>query len=105
MPAGQQRYSRWKQSEITFGPAGRILASFAVLLPLYWLVGFSGIIGIVVGVPVAFMVLPWAYGDIWRKVRVPPTRGDEISAEYRDAFPDDGPPRTDISTRQPPARW
>jgi hypothetical protein len=101
----KQRYSRWQQSEITFGPVGRVAASFAVVLPLVWLIDYSGIIGIVVGIPVAFKVLPWAYGDIWRKVRVKPTSGDELSSEYRQSFPDDGPPRTDIGTRQPPTRW
>jgi len=105
MPLTQQRYSRWAGSEVSFGPVGRIIASFAVLLPFRWLFEYSGIIGIVIGVPVAFKVLPWAYGDIWRKVRMKPTAGDEISTEYRQTFPDEGPPRTDISTRQPPARW
>jgi hypothetical protein len=103
--AQDQRYSRWQRSEVTFGPVGRILASFVVQLPLIWLIDYSGIIGIVIGVPVAFKVLPWAYGDIWRKVRVRSTPADELSSDYRQTFPEDAPPRTDIGTRRPPRRW
>jgi hypothetical protein len=53
----------------------------------------------------AFWILPLAYRDIWRKVRAPRTPADELSLAYRQAFPDEGPARTDINSREMPTRW
>lgn len=101
----QRSHSRWIRSEVAYGPWGRILASLVVSIPLWWFLSPYGIFGAVAGVPIlVFVVLPWAYRDIWR--RVPVTRdSDRLEAEYRRTAPVEGEPRTDISTRTPPKRW
>ncbi|HET7481615.1 MAG TPA: zinc ribbon domain-containing protein [Actinomycetota bacterium] len=63
------RYSRWRASQTTMGPVGRILATllFLVPLPLFFFAGIAGYVGVVLWVSV---VLPMAFRSIWKKVRV-----------------------------------
>jgi hypothetical protein len=61
-------YSRWKKSEGTFGPAGRVIATLLLLLPLVVMVAAIATgIGIVGAVIYIFAVMPWALRDIWQK--------------------------------------
>ena len=59
--------SRWQCSESTFGPTGRVLATFLVLLPVWYflLVAFLPA-GWVVLVLYAYP-LQWALRDIWAR--------------------------------------
>ncbi len=65
------RYSRWEKSAGTFGPFGRLFATFVLLIPLPVLamtlaIGI-GIIGLGIYVVV---VMPWALRDIWKKATI-----------------------------------
>jgi hypothetical protein len=65
------RYSRWKKSSGTFGPFGRLLATFLVLLPMPVFLATVAIgIGIIGGGIYLLVVLPWALRDIWKKAPV-----------------------------------
>jgi hypothetical protein len=65
------RYSRWEKSDGTFGPFGRVFATFLLLIPLPVLavtlaIGI-GIIGLGIYVVV---IMPWALRDIWKKATI-----------------------------------
>jgi hypothetical protein len=65
------RYSRWEKSAGTFGPFGRLFATFLLLIPLPVLavtlaIGI-GIIGLGIYVVV---IMPWALRDIWKKATI-----------------------------------
>lgn len=67
------RRTRWAKTATTFGPAGRLVATIAVLVPLVLMIagGFAdpfswagaGIWGVI--------IVPWALRDIWRQGLVP----------------------------------
>jgi hypothetical protein len=66
------RYSRWKKSTGTFGPFGRLVATFLLLLPLPVFVMTVAIgIGIIGAGIYLIIVMPWALRDIWKKAAVP----------------------------------
>ena len=62
------RSTRWGRSATTFGPVGRVIATFLLLVPvafffvagMFWAGGFIWI----------FIVVPWALRDIWRRARI-----------------------------------
>jgi hypothetical protein len=61
-------YSRWKKSDGTFGPTGRIVATFLLLLPLTLAAAAIATgIGMVGGGIYIFVIMPWALRDIWKK--------------------------------------
>ncbi|MDQ1494949.1 MAG: hypothetical protein QOG69_1432 [Actinomycetota bacterium] len=61
-------YSRWKKSEGTFGPTGRIVATLLLLLPLTLAAAAIATgIGMVGGGIYIFVIMPWALRDIWKK--------------------------------------
>jgi hypothetical protein len=64
------RYSRWQRTSVSFGPAGRIAASLALMGtgPLFW--WFFQLGGAMFFVMWTAIVLPWGLRDVWRKVRV-----------------------------------
>jgi hypothetical protein len=65
------RYSRWKKSTGTFGPAGRLVATFLVLLPMpVFIATVATGIGIIGAGIYLIVVLPWALRDIWKKAAV-----------------------------------
>ena len=89
---------------MTFGPVGRIVVSFLMLVPLLWAMNYDGVFAIIV-VPIWIIkVLPWAFRDIWAPVRVKPTDRDLLEARYADLTrePTESEP---IATRQAPSRW
>jgi hypothetical protein len=62
------RLSRWKGSQTTFGPVGRLVLTVALLLPVvfFWFAGMFWLGGIIY----VFVLLPWAMRDLWRRTRV-----------------------------------
>src|SRR5450432_635576 len=61
-------YSRWKKTDGTFGPAGRVIATFLLLLPLPVLaLGVATGIGIIGAGLYVIVVMPWALRDIWKR--------------------------------------
>jgi hypothetical protein len=61
-------YSRWKKTESTFGPTGRVVATVLLLLPLP-LLGFAIATGFgIIGAGIYLLVImPWALRDIWQR--------------------------------------
>jgi hypothetical protein len=88
--------SRWKRSEVTFGPIGRIIATAVVLVPIFYSVFF-----LVAAVLWAFLILPMATRDIWRRVRT-----DDVPPALV-IPPEPGPlaPGESINDRVVPRRW
>jgi hypothetical protein len=100
----QQRHSRWARSEVSFGPAGRVVVTILLFVPV-WFGIFYSVFFLVAAAIWLFCVIPMAYRDVWRKVRAAPTDADLIAVAYDRAFPDDGSPRSDIGSRETPSRW
>jgi hypothetical protein len=68
-------YSRWKKTDGTFGPAGRVIATVLLLVPLPVLaVGVATGIGIIGAGLYVIVVMPWVLRDIWKRgaTHVPP---------------------------------
>ncbi len=67
-PPSRPQTSRWAASAVTFGPAGRIVATLLVLVVGVWLLwaSFFGFVGALLWLGV---ITPWALRDIWRPVR------------------------------------
>ena len=62
------RYSRWEKSSSTFGPFGRLFATFLLLLPLpVFLITVAVGVGIIGAILYVVVVMPWALRDIWKK--------------------------------------
>ena len=80
-PAGTQprevltRPTRWEKTPTTFGPMGRLVATFGVLVPLLVMIvgGFVDIFAWGGAAFYAAVIVPWAMRDIWREGRVPVT--------------------------------
>jgi|GEM_PF-1962590 hypothetical protein len=61
-------YSRWKKTDCTFGPLGRVIATFLLLLPLPVLAfAIASGIGIIGAGLYVLVVMPWALRDIWKR--------------------------------------
>jgi hypothetical protein len=61
-------YSRWKKTDGTFGPTGRLVATFLLLVPLPLLaLGVASGIGIIGAGLYVVIVMPWALRDIWKR--------------------------------------
>jgi len=61
-------YSRWKKTDGTFGPAGRLIATFLLLMPLPVLAfAIATGIGIIGAGVYVLVVMPWALRDIWKR--------------------------------------
>jgi hypothetical protein len=83
MSTALMTYSRWKKSASTFGPAGRIIATFLLLLPLTLAAAAIATgIGIIGGGIYIFVIMPWALRDIWKKaataVQPPRPAGSDV---------------------------
>jgi hypothetical protein len=67
-------YSRWKKSSGTFGPAGRVIATVLLLLPLpVFAMAVTVGIGIIGGGIYVLVIMPWALKDIWKRAAIPVT--------------------------------
>ena len=61
-------YSRWKKTDGTFGPGGRIIATVLLVVPLpVFALGVASGIGIVGAGLWVIVVMPWALRDIWKR--------------------------------------
>jgi len=66
--AALMSYSRWKKTDGTFGPAGRIIATVLLVVPLpVFALGVASGIGIVGAGLWVIVVMPWALRDIWKR--------------------------------------
>lgn len=80
--AEPQRYSRWGSSAISFGPAGRILLTFGLIVGLIsgFPIGLGGVTMVVGDIPsqgflAIYLVVAvpggiWCASRIWRSIRV-----------------------------------
>jgi len=65
-------YSRWKKSSGTFGPAGRVIATVLLLVPLPVLAMAASVgIGLIGGGIYVLVIMPWALRDIWQRAAIP----------------------------------
>jgi hypothetical protein len=65
------RYSRWEKSAGTFGPFGRLFATFLLLIPLPVFAMTLAIgIGIIGAGIYIVVIMPWALRDIWKKATI-----------------------------------
>ena len=61
-------YSRWKKTDGTFGPIGRVVATLLLLVPLPVLAfAIASGIGIIGAGLYVLVVMPWALRDIWKR--------------------------------------
>jgi len=65
-------YSRWKKSTGTFGPAGRVITTLLLLVPLP-LLAMAATVGIgIIGAGIyVLVIMPWALRDIWKRAATP----------------------------------
>lgn len=66
--------TRWRKTPTTFGPAGRVLCTIALVVPLpIMIVGVAvGIIPCIIGAGIwLFIIMPWALRDIWKAGQLP----------------------------------
>jgi hypothetical protein len=61
--------TRWRKTTTTYGPLGRMLATFALVVPFVFFVvlgiltgGFT-IAGVVIW---GFVIMPWGLRDVWK---------------------------------------
>jgi hypothetical protein len=79
------RYSRWKKTDGTFGPAGRIIATLLLLVPLpILLLAVASGIGIIGVGLYLIVVMPWALRDIWKKaaIAIEPPKPADVHARF-----------------------
>jgi hypothetical protein len=62
------RPTRWAKTTTTYGPVGRVLATFGVLVPLAVMIvgGFAVTFAWGGAAVYAGVIVPWAMRDIWR---------------------------------------
>jgi hypothetical protein len=66
--------SRWRKTQTTFGPFGRVVATVGLVLPEVFFVyigiklfGFTVFGAVIWG----FIIMPWGLRDVWRAGQVP----------------------------------
>jgi hypothetical protein len=80
-------YSRWKKTDGTFGPAGRVIATFLLIVPLPVLaLGVATGIGIIGAGMYVVVVMPWALRDIWKRGATHVQPPVQASAPMRSQF-------------------
>jgi membrane protein required for beta-lactamase induction len=69
LPPNAAHRSRWRGSAVTFGPFGRIVATVALVAPLWWWweTGLFGWPGLMIW---AVVFMPWGRRDVWSPSRV-----------------------------------
>jgi len=76
-PPPQIQRSRWRKTQTTFGPVGRVVATVLLVIPfLVMLVG--GLIGDFFALGGAaiwlIVIMPWGLRDVWKAGQVLPSR-------------------------------
>jgi len=99
------RTSRLARSDLTFGGAGRVLATILFLSPIYLAFDLAGIFGILFVLVYIVMVVPQGLRWLWQPARVelivdplPPLAPGPLIAEPP-------PAGSGIADRQAPSRW
>jgi hypothetical protein len=92
-------HSRWKASEITFGPVGRIVATGLVLVPVLY--GLFVNVFFLVAAGIWCFLLPGVLRDIWRRTRV----GERPSLDGVTVPAREPEEENMIGRRQAPRRW
>jgi hypothetical protein len=63
------RRSRWRKTQTTFGPVGRVIATVCLVVPFPLFI-IAGIVGDLFALGVAaiwaFVIMPWGLRDVWR---------------------------------------
>jgi hypothetical protein len=73
-PAMPMVKTRWKKTPTTFGPVGRLVCTFLLLIPLPLLIIGTVVSGglEVVGLGIwVLIIMPWALRDIWKAGQLP----------------------------------
>ena len=93
---------RFRSTEITFGPVGRVVMTGALLLPVLFFLsgGMLGVVGLVIWVG---FVLPRGLRDVWREVPRPGQVREDRA--HLMAPREDSPDDVGITDREPPRRW
>lgn len=90
-------HSRWRSSSVTFGPAGRVVATVLVLLPFVLAIFVNALF--IVAAAIWLFTVPTALRSIWARVRI----GER---ELSDPGPSPAiDPEDGIAARQGPRRW
>jgi hypothetical protein len=66
--------TRWRKTPTTFGPVGRVLATFGFVVPFLFLVVIAVLSGGIAlgGAGVwGFVIMPWGLRDVWRAGQIP----------------------------------
>lgn len=66
--------TRWRKTTTTFGPAGRIMATFGLVVPMLLLVVLGVLSGglTIFGAGIwGFVIMPWGLRDVWRAGQLP----------------------------------
>jgi hypothetical protein len=99
--------SRWRTSwlvpsELTFGPAGRVIATIVFLPPVFWALDLAGVFGIFFALPYLVMVVPQGLRWLWQPVPV-----ELVPDRLRlvDPVAEAAPAAAGIAYRQAPSRW
>jgi hypothetical protein len=96
------RTSRLAPSELTFGPAGRAIATIAFLSPVFWAFDLAGPFGILFAVPYLVKVVPRGLRWLWQPVPV------ELVPDVLpvvDLVAEPAQAAAGIADRQAPSRW
>ena len=96
------RTSRLAASELTFGPAGRVIATIVFLSPVFWALDLAGVFGILFALPYLAMVVPQGLRWLWQPVPV------ELVPDLLPVVDPVAPPvpaAAGIADRQAPSRW
>jgi hypothetical protein len=85
---------------VTYGPAGRIVASVLILIPILYAI-FVNFFFVLAAAIWAIVIVPWAYRDIWRRVRFGEAPPSIVIPPESGPIPDG----TSILDRKAPRRW
>lgn len=96
------RTSRLAASELTFGPAGRAIATIVFLSPVFWAFDLAGPFGILFAVPYLVKVVSQGLRWLWQPVPV------ELVPDVLpvvDLVAEPAQAAAGIADRQAPSRW
>ncbi|HEY5455871.1 MAG TPA: hypothetical protein VIJ96_10405 [Acidothermaceae bacterium] len=96
------RTSRFAPGELTFGAAGRVVATILFLSPVFFALDLAGVLGIFFALPYVTLVVPQGLRWLWQPAPV------ELVADLLPAatpVADPPPAGSGIAGRQAPTRW
>jgi hypothetical protein len=96
------RTSRFAPSELTFGGAGRVVATIVFLSPIYLAFDLAGVFGLLFVLIYVVMVVPQGLRWLWQPAPVELVV-DPVPADAHAGEPPQ--PGSGIADRQAPSRW